>query len=111
MSTVRIVAVAAAVAMAATIVWGFAAGDFAADGAALLDLVWGRVTMIDLYLAFGAVWAWIAWREGTVGAAVLWAVLVAGLGSLAIWGYVAWRAWGSTDVPHLLLGRHAGVSS
>lgn len=111
LSTVRIVAVAAAVAMAATIAWGFAAGDFGADGAALLDLVWGRVTMVDLYLAFGAVWAWIAWREDSVGAAVLWAVLVAGLGSLAIWGYVAWRAWDADDVPHLLLGDHAGGAS
>lgn len=111
MSTVRIVAAAAAVAMAVTIAWGFATGDFAADGAALLDLVWGRVTMIDLYLAFGAVWAWIAWRERSVGAALLWAVLVAVLGSLAILGYIAWRAWGATDAPDLLLGARAKVAS
>lgn len=106
-ATVRTVAVVAALAMAATIAYGFAAGDFSADGAVLLDLVWGQVTMVDLYLAFGAVWAWIAWREGSVGAAVIWAVVVATLGSLAIWGYVAWRAWGADDVPALLLGDHA----
>ncbi len=104
MSTLRTVAVVAAVAMAATIVYGFVAGDFTADGGALLDLAWGRVTIVDLYLAFGAVWAWIAFREGTVTTAILWAVLIAVLGSLAIWGYVAWRATTSRDVPHLLLG-------
>lgn len=104
MSTLRTVAVVAALTMAATIVYGFVAGDFTTDGAALLDLAWGRVTMVDLSLAFGAVWAWIAFREGSVPAALLWAGLIALLGSLAIWGYVAWRASTSRDVPHLLLG-------
>lgn len=104
MSTLRTVAVVAVVAMAATIVYGFVAGDFGADGAALLELAWGRVTMVDLYLAFGAVWAWIAFREGSIVAAMAWAVLIVVLGSLAIWGYVAWRATTSRDVPHLLLG-------
>ncbi len=104
MSTLRTVAVVATLAMAATIVYGFVAGDFTADGAALLDLAWGRVTMVDLSLAFGAVWAWIAFREGSVGTAMLWAILIITLGSLAIWGYIAWRATTSRDATHLLLG-------
>lgn len=109
--TVRVVAVVATAVMALTIVYGFLAGDFTADGGALLDLAWGRVTMVDLYLAFGAAWAWIAWRERSAAAAVLWAVLVAVLGSLAIWGYVTWRAWAARDVLHLLLGERAEVAS
>lgn len=104
MTTIRTVAVVAALAMLATIVYGFVAGDFTTDGAALLDLAWGRVTMVDLYLAFAAVWSWIAFREGSVPAALLWAVLMITLGSLAIWGYIAWRSSTSRDATHLLLG-------
>lgn len=111
MSTIRLVAVVAAVTMAATIVWGFATGDFGTEGAALLDLAWGRVTLVDLYLAFGAVWAWIAWRERSAGAAVLWAVVIAGLGALGIWGYIAWRAWDADDMAHLLLGDRVASST
>ncbi len=111
MTIVRGAAALATLAMAAVIVWGLVAGDFGADGAALLGLVWGRVTMVDLYLAFAAVWAWIAWREASPVRAVLWAVLVAGLGSLAIWGYVWWAARDADDVAGLLLGPRRATRS
>lgn len=104
MTTIRTVAALAVIAMTAAIGWGLATGDFFDDGGVLLGLVWGKVTMLDLYLAFGAAWAWIAWRERSVARAVLWAVLVAGLGSLAIWAYVWWAARSATDVPELLVG-------
>ncbi|MBY5164401.1 DUF1475 family protein [Salsipaludibacter albus] len=111
MTLVRGFAAVATLTMLAVIVWGLVTGDFTGEGAELLGLVWGRVTLVDLYLAFTAVWAWIAWREGSVGRAVLWAVLVAVLGSLAIWGYVWWAARGATDVQELLVGPHRSVTS
>lgn len=100
----RVVAPLAALTMAAMVVIGLAG---APQGAAseLLDNIWGRITIVDLYLALGAVWAWIAWRERRAGRAALWAVLLVTTGSVAAWAYVAWRAHGVRDVAELLLGR------
>lgn len=106
MSRVQVVAGGLAALMVAAILAGFANGAFAAEGRELLSLAWGRVTLVDLYLAFGAVWAWIAWREAHVGRAALWAVLVATTGSVAIWGYVALAAARADSFPSLLLGPH-----
>lgn len=104
MTLVRSVATLATLAMLATIAYGFSAGDFSEEGAQLLDLAWGRVTMIDLYLAFAAAWAWIAWRERRVRSAAVWLILVVGLGSFAIWAYVLLAAVRARTVDELLLG-------
>lgn len=104
MTLIRIVAAAATLAMLGAIAYGFSAGEFSDEGGQLLELAWGRVTLIDLYLAFGAVWAWIAWREQRVRSAAVWLVLVVGLGSFAIWAYVLLAAVRSRTVSELLLG-------
>jgi hypothetical protein len=72
--------------------------------AALLDNVWGRVTIADLYLGLLATWSWIAWRERNVGPALLWAVLLVVTGSIALWTYISVQAHAARDVPELLLG-------
>lgn len=100
----RVVAPLAALAMAVTVAVGLGAAPQGA-AAELLDNAWGRVTVIDLYLALGAVWAWIAWRERRAGPAVLWALLLVTTGSVAAWAYIAWRAHEARDVAELLLGR------
>ena len=78
--------------MAATIVYGFAAGDFGDEGSAILDLAWGRVSLIDLYLGFVLFGGWILLREPSVRA-VPWLVALAVLGNLAaaIYAYLAAR--------------------
>lgn len=100
---VRVVAPLGALAMGAAVVVGLAT---AAEGAAaaLFDNVWGVVTVVDLYLALLAAWIWIAWRERSVAAGTLWAVLLVVTGSVALWVYVAWRAAGAKDMQELLLG-------
>jgi len=49
---------------------------------------WGLTTLVDLYAAFVTVWLWIAWRERSAVARIAWALLIAGLGSMAIAAYV-----------------------
>ena len=100
---IRVVAPVAALVMAATVVAGLTT---APDGAAaaLFDNVWGLATVIDLYLALLAVWIWIAWRERSIGAGTLWAVLLVVTGSVALWVYLAWRAAGARDMQELLVG-------
>lgn len=102
---VRVLAPLAALAMATTVVVGLASAPAGAAGD-LFANVWGVATVIDLYLALLAVWAWIAWRERSAGAATLWAVLLAVTGSVALWVYIAWRAAGAADMQELLLGQH-----
>lgn len=41
---------------------------------------WFIATLLDAYLAFVAFWVWVAWKEGTVAARVLW------LFSILLWG-------------------------
>ena len=64
MRTVRTFTGVLAAAMAATIAYGFIAGDFGEEGGAILDLAWGRVTLIDLYVGLALFGAWIVIREG-----------------------------------------------
>lgn len=101
----RLGAPVAAVLMAVVVLVGLAAAPEGAV-AALLDNVWGRVTIADLYLALLATWSWIAWRERRAGPALLWAALLVVTGSIALWTYIAIRAHAARDVPELLLGSH-----
>ena len=41
---------------------------------------WFITTLFDAYLAFIAFWVWLAWKEGTCSARVLW------LFSILLWG-------------------------
>lgn len=41
---------------------------------------WFIATLLDAYLAFVAFWVWVAWKEGTVAARVLW------LFTILLWG-------------------------
>ena len=85
---------------------GLAAGTFASEGEQLLALGWGRITLVDVYLAFAVavLWAWLRERPA-VAAGVT--VLVVVLGSVAIWAHVAVAAWRSRDRRELLLGSRA----
>jgi hypothetical protein len=81
----------AAILMVAALGYGFATGDFGADGSVLLGLVWGRVTVVDLYIALGVFAVWIWWREPSRAAALVWTVALATLGSLALGVYLVTR--------------------
>lgn len=101
----RVVAPTAALVMAGIVVLGlFTAPQGAA--AELLDNIWGRITIVDLYLALLAVWVWIVWRERSPGAAVVWGLLLVVTGSVAMWAYITWRASTARDFQELLLGPH-----
>jgi hypothetical protein len=48
---------------------------------------WFITTLFDAYLAFIAFWVWLAWKEGTVAARVLW------LFTILLWGNPAIAAY------------------
>jgi hypothetical protein len=93
--------------MAVALVYGFGRGGFAAEGAAILDLTWGRVTLIDLYTGIGLATAWVWWRDRSWRSAVPWTVAFLLLGNLAVAGYVLTRARRANSPAEFFLGDHA----
>ncbi len=102
---VRIVGALMAGGMLLAIAWGFVDASFGDDGAQLLALTWGRVTLIDLYLAFLFAWIWIAWRERTWPRRLVWLLLVVTTGSLAIGLYLLLASRGARTVDQVVLPR------
>lgn len=49
---------------------------------------WLVATLLDAYFAFGWFWLWIAYKETSWGARVVWLVLVLGLGNMAMAAYM-----------------------
>ncbi len=72
---------------------------------------WFRATLADAYFGFFWFWLWIAWRERRWSRALVWLVLVMGLGNFAMAGYLLWRLRSlapGEGVAELLLGEHSG---
>lgn len=77
-----------AIVLLAAIAWGFAASG-PDDAATLLALPWGRVTILDLYLALALFAAWIHHRERSWPRTLAWGAGLVVTGSLAAFLYVA----------------------
>ena len=48
---------------------------------------WFRTTMLDIYIAFAAFFAWVAYKERNWTARTAWGLAIACLGSMAITAY------------------------
>jgi hypothetical protein len=99
----RLLAPIIAVGFAVIVAVGLLSADLGSEGREILDLAWGRITLLDTYLAFAVVIVWIWVRQSPLAAAAL-TVGVIVLGSAVIWGFVAWAAWTSRDRRQLLTG-------
>ena len=49
---------------------------------------WFIATLLDAYFAFIAFWVWVAWKEGTIAARVLWLATILLWGNPAVAGYM-----------------------
>ena len=65
------------------IIYGFLFSSFSKDGKALLEIVWGVITLVDIYIMFTLFSLWILYREGFNIKSVLLVISVMVLGSLA----------------------------
>jgi hypothetical protein len=92
--------------MAITIVYGIAAGSFGDEGSTILDLAWGRVTLIDLYVGLALFGGWVLWRERS-RRAVPWLISFVFLGNLATALYAFVAAVRSDTPAEFLTGRAA----
>jgi len=80
MKTAKIVAGLGLLAMTAVLIYGFTVGDFFGEGSLLLSMPWGIVSLVDLYVGFTLFSGWIVYREGLGIRALIWVILIMGLG-------------------------------
>jgi uncharacterized membrane protein len=72
MKIARIFAISGTLIMFLTLVYGFACGNFWTEGSIMMSMAWGHVSLIDVYLGFAIVGAWVAFRETHTIRAILW---------------------------------------
>ena len=80
MKIAKLIALAGLLAMTAVLVYGFTVGNFSAEGARLLAMPWGIVSLVDLYVGFALFSGWIVFREKAWLPALIWVVLMMVLG-------------------------------
>jgi hypothetical protein len=69
---------------------------------------WFIATLVDTYLAFFTFWLWVAYKERSNLARLLWLLLIFALGNLAIAGYMLlqlFRLPRQASIEELLLRR------
>lgn len=101
---IRLLAAFGTGAMATAIIGAFSMASLPDEGAVMVRLVWGRVTLIDIYLAFVFGWLWVAWRERSLLRSLLWLLATVVTGSLALFGYLLGASLRATSVDELVLG-------
>lgn len=81
------------IAFTALLIWAAVRGDFMAEGAALVTMPWGRVSLADLYLGFVIYALAVCLVERGNGARAFWALPVFILGNVwsALWIVVRWK--------------------
>ncbi len=80
MKIVTAVALVGLAAMTAILIYGFTSGNFSAEGAQLIAMPWGIVSLVDLYVGFALFSCWIVFREKAWLPSIVWVVLMMVLG-------------------------------
>jgi len=106
-TVVRVVTTVLTIVMFAMIGVATATGDFAAEGEVLLDLAWGRMSLVDLYVGVILVFGWVVLREKRMWVAVAWLPVFIVLGHAGTALYAAITSFRSGDVRAFLLGKRA----
>ena len=105
MPAIRTVSYLGALVMVVALINGFVSGDFGVEGEQILDLVWGRITLIDLYVGIALFTTFVAWREGSVIKTLPWLIGFMVLGNLATAAYIAWAARSANSASELFSQR------
>ena len=79
--------------MGGAIGYGLWHGDFIADARHIVEVPWGLVTAIDVYVGLFLFASWILWRERGRWQGLLWITLLLTLGNIATAAYVLMAAY------------------
>ncbi len=88
MKTAKILAFSGTLIMLGAFIYGFVYGDFWGEGSILLSMAWGHVSLIDVYIGFGIVSAWVAYREVHFWPSLLWIIGIMLLGNFLACLYI-----------------------
>jgi|SRR6056297_1106721 len=79
--------------MSVAIISGFIYGDFSGEGGIILSMIWGKVTLIDIYIMFLIFSGWIYYREEQFIKFFGWflLVLVFGAATACLYLYIAFE--------------------
>jgi len=94
MRLAKIISVLGILAMTGVLLYGFTIGDFSGEGAQLLTMPWGIVSLVDLYVGFTLFSCWIVYREKSIVRSVVWVILMMVLGFFAasVYAFIALQA-------------------
>ena len=108
MKTATVIAALGLLAMAAALVYGFTVGDFSGEGSVLLDMPWGIVSLVDVYVGFALFSCWIVYRERSLLRSIVWVALMIVLGNFtaSLYALIALLTSGG-DWKRFWMGRRA----
>lgn len=106
MKTVRVLSGLSLLIMFGMIVFSVLTGDFAGEGSILMGMVWGQMSLVDLYVAFFLVYIWIFYKESKALPRIIWAFLLIVTGSLATALYIFLETYRTKDIDSLLTHKH-----
>ena len=109
MRIAKFIALAGLLAMTGILIYGFTVGNFTAEGAKLLAMPWGIVSLVDLYVGFTLFSCWIVFREKAWLPSVVWVILMMVLGfwAGALYTYIALQTSGG-DWKRFWYGNRSG---
>lgn len=108
MTLAKMIVLILSIVMGVTLVYGFTQGDLSADGAVLVSIPWGIVSLVDVYVGFTLFSGWVIFREPSRLRALLWVILIMVLGFFiaGIYTFLALQA-SSGDWRRFWLGHRA----
>jgi uncharacterized membrane protein len=107
MKAAKIFAVTGTLIMFLTLVYGFIEGYFFKEGSILFSMVWGKVSLIDVYTGFFLFSVWVLYREERWIKAVLWILSIMVLGNFITCLYATIALYQSNnDFKRFWLGKH-----
>ena len=90
MNFAKLIAFLGMIAMGIALFYGFSSGSLNQDGAALLKMPWGIVSLVDVYVGFILFSGWILYREKNILTALVLVALVMILGNFTASAYALW---------------------
>lgn len=106
MKKVRTIAWISTLIMLFMIIFSLLTGDFFEQGSILMGLVWGQMSLVDLYVGFALVYVWIFYKETKLLPRIIWAILLIVTGSLATALYILIESYRAKTVEDLLIQKN-----
>jgi len=102
MKLIRLFAWISSLVMTFMIIFSLLTGNFFEQGSILMGLVWGQMSLVDLYVGFFLVYLWIYYKESRLLPRLIWAILLIVTGSLATALYILIESYRANTIEELL---------